>query len=285
MWKRLMICLLTVALLAMATASVQPSFYDVNGDGSVTEDDAQLLFQYDMGAIETLPFDSGLTDTTKMDGVAAYREATGGIVKPYAETPRDEGVAATVIYYIVAAKAGDTVALPVYIRADDNPIVLVDIQQVVYDRTLLALTDVILCEDVAATSRSVRNGDHVRILYNEPVPNNMVDLQFTVLQDLEEGMFLSVGLQGVSAVVEDDVEWAEATIDTEPGGIRCITRGDLKNAIVGAQSSLDMRMYAEDEIPLVTAALEEARRVVDDPDASTDEIMDAFKALNIPIQF
>lgn len=284
MWKRFMVCLLTVATLLMTTASVMISPYDVNGDGKVTDDDVLLLFQYNMGMIEALPFDSGLTDVSKIDAVAAYREATNGMVKPYTETPRDELVSVTANFVTVAAKAGDTVTLPVYIHAADNPVLLLDIQQVVYDDTVLALTDVVLSEDVASTSRGMVVDDHVQILYNDPVPNNMIDLQFIVSQDLEEGMFVSVNLQGVSAVVEDDTEWAEATIDTEPGGIRSITREDLKNAVIGAQQSLDMGFYAADTIPAVTAAIEEAQAVLADPDASIYEIMTAFKALNIPVQ-
>lgn len=282
MLKRMMACLLTVALLLTATPMVlaAKSPYDVDGVNGVTANDALMLLQYNIGLIEAFPSDVDVAGITKMDAVRAWRYVNGGGIKSYSEEITDETSWITPDYLLVEGKAGETVSLPVYIESEENPLLLVDVPEIVYDESLLKFQGCVVDADSDSRPLCVCDG-HFEILYHgDDTWFETVELQFTLLQDFTAETVATVELMDASVVVESETEWLETTVETEPGAISVITREDLEMIILFAQMLADDTIYTAESVAVLEAALEDAQAVLDDPDATPKEMLEAIEALN-----
>lgn len=282
MVKRMLACLLTAALLmAMPLSALAAHPYDVNQSGGVTAEDALLLLQHTTGKI-----DLGLENVHKLDPLVAYCIATGWdsstttVDRLYNETPSDETVWVMADYQMIEGKAGETVSLPVYIEAEESPIKLFNIQELIYDHTLLQFTGVVTAEDAASRPWCVTNNDRIQIMYTGSAAlSEVVELQFTLLQDFTGETMATVEFEGVSAVINDS-GFQEAVIETEAGAISMATLEDLELTILLGEMLANSEQFTDDSIAPLIAALEEAQAVAEDPDATAGDILTAIAAIN-----
>lgn len=252
--------------------------------------DALLLSQYYVGKITAFPSGNASGNITKVDPLAALMIATGKVssfttAQQLYKGTTDETVWVTVDVSQIAGTAGETFNLPVYVETEDSSIAMLDVQEVVYDHTMLAFTDCLI-DRGNNDPLCVTNGDRFQAFYGNPSSTyEEVNLQFTILQDFSEDTVVTIALQGVSVVVDGD-GLRDADIVTEAGEVSVLsaTREDLEDLVSVAQQLADPNLYTEDSIAVLDAALDQVKIVLDDPQAAQEDILDALLAITTAIE-